>query len=183
MVKDTWETACNLEDVEPVLFVDELAPEFETLANGRLILTQEGHSLGTRMHQCFQHLASCESIHNIIIGTDSPTLPSRYLNQAFSQLQGDADAVLGPTEDGGYYLVGCRQPRSNMFNNVTWSTAQTLSQTRRAFDDCGWKTEYTPVWWDVDTPSDVERLARDKTLGANVRDWFARAGKFPADKA
>lgn len=180
MVQDTWERVSALQDIEPVLFVDEECDEFTKLVAGRLILLQTTGDLGTRMYQCLLNITRDYLTPVMIIGTDSPSVPEAYLKQALSLLEGSQDAVLGPTEDGGYYLVGCRNPHPEMFQNVRWSTESTFTETRDAFAACGLQTHLAPVWWDVDTPDDLQRLARSPNLGPKVREWLARAGEFPS---
>ncbi len=64
----------------------------------------------------------------MIVDSDSPTLPSEYLGQSFKKLK-NADVVLGPTEDGGYYLIGLTNPQPELFKGISWSTDSVLEQT------------------------------------------------------
>lgn len=121
------------------------------------------------MYSCFEWLASQEFDQSLIIGTDSPTLPLERLDQALAALETAHDAVLGPTEDGGYYLAGCRRPRPGMFDGVAWSAETTLADTCRAFDRVGYRTTLLAPWWDVDEPGDLERLRKDPGLGERTR--------------
>jgi rSAM/selenodomain-associated transferase 1 len=179
MVEDTWALATSLDDIEPILFVDEPWEGFDKLARGHSIYQQCDGDLGVRMYHCFLQLERNQFERHMIIGTDSPTLPASLIQTAFSLLTNESDSVLGPTEDGGYYLVGCRAPQEQMFQGTPWSTSSTLERTQNAFDRCGYSTRLAPPWWDVDVPEDLERLARSNP-GPSVRSWFERAGKFPA---
>jgi rSAM/selenodomain-associated transferase 1 len=180
MVQDIWHRVSEIGRIEPMLFVDEYCDEFTDLAAGSRIELQTNGDLGARMHACLQQLTKDQLTSSLIIGTDSPSVPVEYLETAFSLLEASNDAVLGPTEDGGYYLVGCRQAHPDMFKGVSWSTESTFAGTRDAFNACGLHTRLASVWWDVDTPDDVERLAQSPNLGPNVREWLDRAGEFPA---
>ena len=123
------------------------------------------------MFFCLQSLASLSFKSFIIIGSDSPTLPKAHIEAAFDLLENEDDAVLGPAEDGGYYLVGCRWPRPGMFDDVSWSSRQTLAQTRSAFDAQGYRTRLAPLWRDVDSIEDVRWLAGDP-VGPSVKAWL-----------
>lgn len=171
MVQDTWALASQLTDVEPHLFVDQPWESFEILTRGRPVLLQPAGDLGHRMFSCFQSLTSHEFKFFIIIGTDSPTLPKAHIEAAFDRLENDDDAVLGPAEDGGYYLVGCRRPHPRMFASVSWSGPETLAQTQAAFDAVGYRTHLTPIWRDVDSIGDLQRLAGEP-VGPSVREWL-----------
>ena len=107
----------------------------------------------------------------LIVGADSPTLPPAYLRMGFELLT-QVDAVLGPTEDGGYYAVGCRRPHPEMFSGVEWSTDRTFEQTEAAFDRAGFSFARLPVWYDIDTSEDLRRLAREPDLPINTRRWL-----------
>jgi glycosyltransferase A (GT-A) superfamily protein (DUF2064 family) len=68
------------------------------------------------------------------------------------------DVVLGPTEDGGYYLIGLRQSHRKLFERMAWSTSQVFSETRRRSEQDGLTVACTESWYDVDTPDDLARL-------------------------
>lgn len=178
MVEDTWRKATKLAGVEAILFVDELWQGFDELAQDRPIHLQSQGSLGTRMYSCFQLLSEEKFKSSIIIGTDSPTVPESHLRTAFSLLGADDDAVLGPTEDGGYYLVGCGGPRQNMFAGVPWSSTETFARTLDAFESEGYRIRRAPPWWDVDSPDDLDRLICSD-MGPSVREWIEGQGSPP----
>ena len=171
MVEDTWARASELPNVDLHLFVDQPWEGFDALANGRPVLLQTGDDLGTRMLFCLQLLTTAYLNPTIIIGSDSPTLPAGHIQGAFALLQNDDNAVLGPAEDGGYYLVGCRRTHPEMFRGVAWSADQTLAQTRAAFAAQGYQTHLTPMWRDVDVIEDVRRLAKEP-VGPSVQAWL-----------
>ena len=100
-----------------------------------------------------------------MVGAHSPTLPVACVEQAFDKLE-HADVVLGPTSDGGYYLVGCGPRTSSrqagsvppLFEGIAWSTPRALSDTIAALADPRWRLALLPVWYDVDTPDDWTML-------------------------
>ena len=131
------------------------------------------------MLHCFEEFQARGHERVLIVGSDSPTLPSAYLEQGLERLC-DTDAVLGPSEDGGYYAVGCRQVSPRMFEDVPWSTSSTRVETERAFRKEGLRYEALPEWYDVDTVKDLRRLAADldipstEMLAPRTKAWFKR---------
>jgi glycosyltransferase A (GT-A) superfamily protein (DUF2064 family) len=95
----------------------------------------------------------------LLIGCDSPALPTEFLDRAV-RLAGDpaTDLVLGPSEDGGYYLIGARSPRPELFADIPWSTGQVLEATERRARGLGLRIGWLPPWFDVDTAGDLDRL-------------------------
>jgi len=126
------------------------------------LLPQTGSDLGERLAGVFERLLAAQFAAAVILGTDSPTLPDAYLREAVDVLcRGDADVVLGPAEDGGYYLVGLRSPASPLFQGIAWSTAGVLRETLDRIAVAGLRSHLLPRWFDVDTQPDLRRLARD----------------------
>ena len=171
LVADVWAKLQLLEDVAVYLYCDVPWTPYEHLAGSHIGL-QRGCDLGARMVHCFQALSGQGFDRILIVGSDSPTLPAEYVRQGLELLD-RADAVLGPCEDGGYYLVGCRQPHPAMFENVGWSTGQALAQTESALGAIGYSVRRLPLWYDVDTVDDLHRLAADPALPEQTRAWLA----------
>lgn len=96
----------------------------------------------------------------ILLGADSPTLPTDYLTQAAGSLS-KHDAVLGPCDDGGYYLLGLRQPLPALFECIDWGGDQVADQTRRRAAAAGIDLQELPTWYDLDRVDDLARAARD----------------------
>ena len=93
----------------------------------------------------------------VLVGTDSPTLPLVLVEQAFQELE-QADVVLGPATDGGYYLVGCGRRLPPIFEGVAWSSSRTLTDTIARLADPSWRLALLPPWYDVDTGDDWQML-------------------------
>ena len=168
-VRDTVDTAQSI--VSHVLVAYTPAdgqPELASLLPQQLLWTdQPAGSLTERLQAAAVHAGECGFGPLLLIGTDSPTLPPAYLERAIRALNGDqADVVLGPTEDGGYYLVGFRGPIPRLFEGVAWSTSRVYEQTVRNAHRLGLHVHSLPSWYDVDTPDDLLRLCRD--LGHSV---------------
>ena len=135
----------------------EPAGEMAALARGLSSEVQQGDDLGERMARTLQDKLQHGCRRVVIIGSDSPMLPSSYLLRAFDALT-RADIVLGPADDGGYYLLGARRLHLALLRDMPWSTAQVLPITRRRIHKQGISSEELPPWRDVDTWEDVMRL-------------------------
>jgi rSAM/selenodomain-associated transferase 1 len=97
----------------------------------------------------------------VVLNSDSPTLPTAYLVETAAALARPGDrAVLGPSSDGGYYLLGLKTAHRHMFENIAWSTAQVAKQTLERAREIGLDVHRLPVWYDVD---DVDGLRRLRT--------------------
>lgn len=157
---------------------------------GFTVLDQGSGDLGARMRRITGQCIESGATRVVTIGTDSPTLHVEHLEFAFSML-GRYDVVLGPSFDGGYYMVGMRdapegraQAHVNIFENISWSTPDVLSQTWERCKSASLLCELLGFWYDVDTFSDVRRLrfhlldyllARDPNLAPStaslLREW------------
>lgn len=116
---------------------------------------QLGIDLGARMAHAF-------TIHGgpmLLIGTDCPALQSTHLAMATHLLRDGNDAVFIPAEDGGYVLVGLRQPQPRLFENIDWGSGQVMAQTRDRLAGLGLRWAEPLTLWDVDRPADLTRLA------------------------
>ena len=112
---------------------------------------QAGGDLGARM--------ACVPAPCLILGADSPHLPLSLLSAALAAVPA-YDVVLGPAEDGGYFLIGLRAPQPALFDGIAWSTETVLAQTLARADALGLTVHQTPPWYDLDTPADLRRLAQ-----------------------
>lgn len=132
----------------------------ETILPANLLwVEQRGANLGERLDSVAAYVANPGFSPFIILGTDSPTLPTVFIQEALNALTSDdADISLGPTEDGGYYLVGLRRPVTGLFHNVDWSTPRAYEQTAGNAAQLGLRPHPLPCWYDTDTPADLVRL-------------------------
>jgi uncharacterized protein len=118
-------------------------------------LVQPSGDLGARMHTAFR--VHCARGPLLLIGTDCPVLRPDHLRQAAQALVDGADAVFQPAEDGGYVLVGLRQPQPALFHGMSWSTDQVMSDTRTRARAVGLQVHELDTLWDVDRPQDLVR--------------------------
>ena len=178
---DGLEAAAALPGLAPVLAFSppHAARAMAALAPaGMRLVAQRGADLGARMAHLAAELLADGHRAALLIGSDLPTLPAAHLTEASRALApGAADLVLGPAEDGGYYLIGLARPAPALFEGIAWSTAGVLEATRARARGLGLREHLLPPWYDVDTPADLDRLRRDLgTPGAGAwrtRRWLA----------
>jgi hypothetical protein len=95
----------------------------------------------------------------VVLNSDSPTLPTALLIETAEALARPGDrAVLGPSSDGGYYLLGLKTAHRHMFDNIDWSTERVAEQTRERAREIGLEVHNLPVWYDVDDIDGLQRL-------------------------
>src|SRR5687767_14140771 len=126
---------------------------------GFALVPQHDGDLGERLTTLLESLLAAGHPGAIAMDSDSPTLPMVYVARAAKALAaGTADVVLGPCDDGGYYLVGVRVPRPALFDAIPWSTAAVLAATLARARSLGLRVTLLPAWFDVDTEADLRRL-------------------------
>jgi rSAM/selenodomain-associated transferase 1 len=113
--------------------------------------------LGAKIYAALEGGLRAGHPKTVIVGSDSPTLPAQHVRWL---LECDSDVAFGPTSDGGYYAIACREVNPGMFANVRWSTANALADTIAAVQRCGMSHEIGPEWFDVDLPEDLQRIER-----------------------
>ena len=121
---------------------------------------QTGDDLGDRMLAALQQVHEQDHTPLLLIGTDIPLLRPRHLRDGLKALT-RADICLGPTEDGGYYLLGCHEPVETLFDDVAWGTDAVLETTFRRAKAAGLRSELTDELYDVDTPDDLVRFRQE----------------------
>lgn len=117
---------------------------------------QSEGDLGARMERAIRR--SLEESHAVVVvGTDAPQVTSSLVERAFQELR-EADLVLGPALDGGYYLIGLKRPRPELFRAIPWSTSEVLEATLFRARSLGLKTHMLPALRDVDSLEDWQEL-------------------------
>ena len=132
---------------------------------GVKLIDQEGEDLGTRMHRACETLFKLGYHHVLIVGTDVPSLPLEYYQQALELLE-KHDIVLGPARDGGYYLIGLNRPVPTLFENMPWSTDQVLPLTCEKASSLGLTIASLPEWRDIDRLDDLKAMIEASSLDA-----------------
>jgi rSAM/selenodomain-associated transferase 1 len=133
-------------------YFDDLAPDFE-------LILQNGPDLGIRLDNVLTYYLQSGYRHVVVMDSDSPTLPVSYLTTAFEVLSGDTDVVLGPCDDGGYYLIGLKRPIPRLLREVHMSTPNVTADTLALAAEEGLRVELLPMWYDVDDVTALTRLA------------------------
>jgi rSAM/selenodomain-associated transferase 1 len=154
-LRDTLQRLLQVDARRFVVFSPaEAGPFFLPLTGNHFALLPQcpGH-LGQRMAGFItaQVQAGAEAV--VLVGTDSPTLPVGFIEQAFCELE-RADLVVGPATDGGYYLIGCGRRVPPVFGGIDWSSSRVLGQTVAALGRGEWRLAVLPPWYDVDTLDD-----------------------------
>jgi uncharacterized protein len=133
-------------------------PFFANLVRDRFRLTpQADGDLGVRMTAFFSEQLQAGATTTVLLGTDSPTVPLAFVEDAFRELE-HADVVLGPATDGGYYLLGIAGRLPPLFDGIAWGGPDVLGQTVRRLSDPSWRLALLPPWYDVDTLDDWRML-------------------------
>jgi rSAM/selenodomain-associated transferase 1 len=160
---------------------DAAHPQLVRIAkdHGFELRAQAGADLGARMAAAIADELADGASAVVLVGTDSPTLPGAYLQRAAAWLGDDAEVVLGPAADGGYYLVGARRPLPQLFAaGISWGTPQVLPATLlrlRELAAAGTRVALLPFFYDVDTPQDLWLLACHLRLAAATVRAAAKA--------
>lgn len=147
---------------------------------------QRGGDLGERMYAAFIDLWRRGHRNVVLIGSDLPALPLTILETAFELLAVSAgQVVLGPSRDGGYYLVGMNQPTPEIFQDMTWSHDQVLAQTTDKLGKLGLQPALLPEWFDLDSVEDlkyVQSLSEPAIRNAAKRTLNYLHGLGPLDR-
>jgi rSAM/selenodomain-associated transferase 1 len=142
------------------------------------LFEQPGQGLGDALSSAFdRHLA--EGFAKVVlIGSDNPTLPIEPIQEACAALD-DHDLSIGPTTDGGYYLIGLRARHLGVFDAIDWSSPRVYAQTLARALDLGLRVHTVREWYDVDAPLDLARLRADlraapESVAPNTRAMLER---------
>lgn len=174
--------ACDALCMDPVIFYTPGDAEAEVSAlSHRAFATvrQSEGDLGERMRLALSHLLGdgrCESA--ILVGTDIPLLSASHLADARDLLHASGGVVLGPADDGGYFLIGMTKVHAELFEGVEWGTSSVLTDTLRTAERLGVEARLIGSCYDIDTAGDLRRLEGDLASGQadvapHVRAWFS----------
>jgi rSAM/selenodomain-associated transferase 1 len=156
MLEQTLKTALRLKGVNVSLWCTETGGDCSTYTDAydSSLYIQQGNNLGERMHQAIEQQLQTAA-HALLIGTDCPGFTTEHLESAFAALQSH-DAVLGPSSDGGYVLIGLNQPQHHLFSDIDWSTDKVLEQTRQRLVAHKLSFKELEELHDIDTPDDLK---------------------------
>lgn len=132
------------------------------LPPGFRLLAQRGANLGERLLHAAEDFFAMGYQAMCLINSDSPTLPPALLRDAVQALRAPGDRlVLGPADDGGYYLIGLKRAHRRLFHDIAWSTPTVLASTLERAREIGLECTLLPSWYDVDDADSLRRLCRE----------------------
>ena len=141
-------------------------PSTGLLPEGFCLVPQCEGSFGERLIRAVEDLLALGYSAVCLIDSDSPTLPAAALTTAVTELARPGDRmVLGPSEDGGYYLIGLKRAHRRLFEEIDWSTERVDSQTRERAAEIGLETVLLPTWYDVDDAATLRLLCDELYTG------------------
>ena len=159
------------------------------LPEGFALIAQRGGGFGERLLCAAEDILSCGFGAVCLIDSDSPTLPSSALRMAVSALaKPGKQVIVGPSDDGGYYLIGMKGVEPLVFERIRWSTEHVYAETVARVHEAGLELVELPKWYDVDDASTLAVLERELLNGegpgfANVSGFDARwTRKFLAER-
>ena len=126
----------------------------EWLGDNIEYIPQVTGDLGYKMQSAFANAFNKGSTKAVTIGIDCPDIDVLTLETAFNSLDQN-DVAIGSATDGGYYLIGLRQPTPQLFKNIDWGTDKVLAQTQITIDQLSLNTKYLPSLSDIDRPEDL----------------------------
>ncbi len=142
---------------------------------------QRGDDLGERMHDAFDRRFEEAFDRVVIVGSDCPLLRREHLTGAADALE-DAPVVLGPSADGGYWLVGQRRPGVDLFSGVPWSSPRTLAATRQRLENLGTKWVELEELDDLDTEADLHAALADPRVAKELRERLLSELESPTSR-
>ena len=130
------------------------------------LVPQRGDGFGERLLAAAQDILAIGYGSVCLIDSDSPTVPGAAFHQAVEALAAPGDrVVLGPSDDGGYYLIGLKQAHPAPFERITWSTASVLEETMERCREAGLEVVLLPTWYDVDDAATLDVLTAELIAG------------------
>ena len=184
LLTDTLHALSPLDNVTVFFTPHAAEQEISSLCGTAISRVPQGEGdLGARMLRALQHLIvasgagfldssgagfpdssgaglqACESA--ILVGSDIPLLTADHIREAAELLRSANRVVLGPADDGGYYLIGMTEPHAGLIEGIEWGTESVLTDTLRAADRLGHDARLLRSAYDIDTIDDLQRLERD----------------------
>jgi|SRR6266702_3883145 len=149
------------------------------IPDGFALVAQRGHGFGERLLAAAEDVLACGYSSVCLIDSDSPTVPREAYELAVAELARPGDRiVLGPAADGGYYLIGLKQPHTTVFERIHWSTETVAADTRERAREAQIELVELPLWYDVDDNSTLDTLRAE--LLADMAPGFATLPGYAA---
>ena len=159
-------TSAIIKDYESFVYVEppDKIGEIAGIVKADHYKAQSTGSLGERIISAVNSIIHQGYDNIVVIGGDSPTMPGKFIEKAFTLLA-DSDIVIGPTKDGGFYLLGCKKKLSNtLFANLAWGGNKVYEKIVENISSQGLSRSELPIWDDIDTLDDLKRS------GLNIPD-------------
>jgi rSAM/selenodomain-associated transferase 1 len=155
-------------------YIDILPGEFD-------LLPQRGDGFGERLAFATEDLFQCSFASVCLIDSDSPTVSADVYGEAVEMLSNAGDrVVLGPSDDGGYYLIGLKRNHPQLFERIDWSTERVLEQTKQRARELSLEVSLLPTGYDVDDAATLHRLCDELLSDKSERDLAPNTRKFLA---
>jgi rSAM/selenodomain-associated transferase 1 len=144
------------------------------------LIAQRGDAFGERLLAAAEDILACGYGSLCLIDSDSPTVPAEAYAQAVEALARSGDrVVLGPSADGGYYLIGMKHAHAAVFERINWSTDTVAAETRERARMAGIEVVELPMWYDVDDAATLAILRGELLMG--MAPGFAMEAGYPAE--
>ena len=171
--------ACGIAVYTPVgaesAYTDILPADFS-------LLPQRGDKFGERLYFAVEDLFKCGFDSVCLIDSDSPTVPAENFAEAVERLSTSEDrVVLGPSDDGGYYLIGVKKPHRQLFEQIDWSTERVLNQTIRRATEIEIEVKLLPTGYDVDDDASLRRLCNELLTDTMSADIAPKTRNVPCE--
>jgi rSAM/selenodomain-associated transferase 1 len=183
-LRDTIDRLARLDGITPFVACTPPAPA-GLVPPGISVLPQAGNDLGERLAFVAGALFARGATRVVLCDSDSPTLPGRCIEEAFRRLR-ESDLVIGPCDDGGYYLIGMQRCIPGIFSGIPWSSASVTRRTIEVAGRLNLAVSLLEPWYDVDTAADLDRLCRevaalpeDDVVACHTRRALAEIGLMP----
>ena len=161
MVNDLRSNLARLEPVEIRFTPDDARKDVvQWLRPGWRLAPQGVGELGTRLQAAFAQAFASGSKRVVVIGSDCPTVTASDIELGWNELQ-EHDMVIGPAQDGGYWLIGLRSARPRLFQEINWSTSTVLVETLKRAEAAGLKVKLMRQRSDIDSPTDWKEFLRE----------------------
>jgi rSAM/selenodomain-associated transferase 1 len=156
------------------------ADYIDVFPNEFALLVQRGEDFGERLLNAMQDLLAIGFAAVCLIDSDSPTVSAEIYAKAIDFLSGKnhESVVLGPSDDGGYYLIGLTKPYRRLFEEIDWSTERVLEQTTSRARELGLTLQLLPTCYDVDDRTSLERLHRELLDNNNPTEAASSTREF-----
>ncbi|NIO07734.1 MAG: DUF2064 domain-containing protein [Deltaproteobacteria bacterium] len=163
-----------------IAYTSEGEDYFQSVYRQRVkMIPQRGVDLGQRMHHIFVDLFSLGYRRVVVLGSDIPCLALSTVEQTFHLLsRHEHDLALGPARDGGYYLIGLKEPEARIFQGITWSHPSVLFDTLKRAESLGLRPVSVPAAYDVDLEQNLAELWNDLSLNPVLRSKIPRTYGF-----